>query len=63
MNKWNFSQADVYAMLPGDAKWSCSFGYPGQGGFTEFWVSGGRRWIIQNGPWCSGYEWSIYAEI
>lgn len=43
---------DAYAMLPADAAWSCSFGYPGEGGFNEYYrTASGERWIISNGPW------------
>lgn len=47
--------------LPADAKWSCSFGYPGEGGFTEFYRQpDGTKWIITNGQW--GDEWKCERE-
>jgi hypothetical protein len=63
MEKWNFNADDVYAMLPEGAAWSCSFGYPGQGGFTEYWLAAGRRWVIANGEYWDGKSWTIYAEV
>ena len=36
--------------LPKGAKWSSSFGYPGEGGYSEFWrTSDGKRFEISNG--------------
>ncbi len=38
--------------LPADAKWSSSFGYPGEGGYTEFHrTPDGKRFEIANGPY------------
>ncbi len=49
---------EAYNQLPADAKWSSSFGNPGEGGFTEFYrTPNGERWIISNGPWCGPTEW------
>lgn len=48
-------------MLPVDAKWSSSFGYPGEGGYTEFHrTPDGRRYIISNGQWSASapFSWS-----
>lgn len=45
------TQQDAYRLLPKDAKWSCSFGNPGEGGFTEYHrTPAGDRWIVSNGP-------------
>ena len=54
------SRNEAYSLLPADAKWSCSFGYPGEGGFTEYYRDAkGERWVIKNGPWSGfGDEWS-----
>ena len=35
--------------LPADAKWSCSFGYPGEGGYSEYWRVDGKRFEVSNG--------------
>lgn len=46
----------AYELLPTDAKWSCSFGNPGEGNFTEYFrTPNGDRWVISNGRW--GDEW------
>lgn len=43
---------EAYDLLPKDAKWSASFGYPGEGGFTEYWrTPTGERFVITNGPY------------
>lgn len=48
----------AYDALPSDAKWSCSFGYPGEGGFTEFWrTPNGDRWVVTNGKSSINLEW------
>lgn len=53
--------ATARAGLPGGAVWSSSFGYPGEGGYVEYWrLPTGERWTISNGPWhlCSWeFEW------
>lgn len=65
------TQSDAYAQLPKDAVWSSSFGYPGEGGFNEFWRQpDGTRWLIENGPWdglgrnwtCRKFTWLTHAE-
>ena len=46
-------------------KWSASFGYPGEGGYNEFWRDPtGRRFVISNGThWdCAPFDWSV-AEL
>lgn len=42
---------EVFQLLPPDAKWSSSFGNPGDGGYVEYYrTPAGERWIISNGP-------------
>lgn len=50
--------AQAIATLPSTARWSCSFGYPGEGGFREYFHGprpdgrpGRRTYIIGNGQW------------
>jgi len=53
-------------LLPDNAAWSCSFGYPGDGGYTEFHrTPDGRRYIISNGPWTAlaPFAWSCEAVL
>ena len=39
-------------LLPADAKWSASFGNPGEGGYVEYHRRpDGERWQVSNGPW------------
>jgi len=52
---------EALALIPSDAKWSASFGYPGEGGYTEFHrTPSGERWIIGNGTWMdfAPFQWS-----
>lgn len=52
------TQKQAYAQLPPDAKWSCCFGNPGDGGFSErFKTPDGKRYEISNGRW--GDEWTF----
>ena len=52
------TKKEAYDKLPPDAKWSCSFGYPGEGGFTEIYrTPDGNRFQMQNGYF--GDEWSF----
>jgi hypothetical protein len=56
--------SDAAATLPNDAKWSCSFGYPGCGGFKDcFRDSQGRLFTISNGSWDAfePFTWSVSA--
>ncbi len=47
---------EAYKLLPADAKWSCSFGNPGESNFNEIYrTPGGDRWVISNGQY--GDEW------
>jgi hypothetical protein len=42
--------SEAYAMLPAGAQWSSSFGYPGEGGYTEYHrTPDGQLWQITNG--------------
>jgi hypothetical protein len=47
--------------LPANAEWSCSFGNPGEGGYTEYHrTPDGTRYVISNGSWDSGgREWTM----
>lgn len=43
--------ADARAQLPADVARSSSFGFPGEGGYVEYWrLPNGERWTISNGP-------------
>jgi hypothetical protein len=55
------TKRQAYDQLPADAKWSSSFGYPGEGGFCEYYRDGnGKRYMIENGSWSSdGSEWTM----
>lgn len=57
------SYSEAAAQLPADAKWSSSFGYPGEGGYSEYHRDhDGNRYVIQNGPWdAGGNEWTMKA--
>ena len=45
-----YSQA--IAKLPADAALSCTFGYPGVGGYAEYHRdAAGNRYVIANGRW------------
>jgi len=49
--------SEAAKQLPEGSKWSSSFGYPGEGGYTEIHrTPAGDRWQITNGTW--GDEWS-----
>lgn len=57
---------EAYKALPTDAAWSCSFGYPGEGGYNEFHrTPAGERWIISNGPYDaqSPFEWTFKQDL
>ena len=53
--------AQATAQLPANAKWSCSFGNPGEGGYTEYHRdAAGNRYEISNGRWDEGSDkWTI----
>lgn len=43
------TEAEAYETLPSDAKWSCSFGYPGECGYNEYHRTlSGDRYVISN---------------
>lgn len=49
--------------LPLDAKWSASFGYPGQGGYTEYHrTPSGERWTVSNGSYLDSAPFAWHAE-
>lgn len=53
---------EAYESLPRDVVWSCSFGYPGQGGFQDwFRDTSGTIYIVKNGPYydSSPFKWSV----
>ena len=53
------TQQQASAQLPADAKWSSSFGYPGEERYSEYWRdAAGRRYFIQK----NGSIWSIVTE-
>lgn len=50
------------ATLPADAKWSSSFGYPGQGGYSEYHrTPDGQRFEIANGTYLDfePFTWTV----
>lgn len=50
------------AQIPADAKWSSSFGYPGEGGYAEYHRdAAGKRWIIENGNYMAfaPFTWTV----
>ena len=56
------SYSEARSQLPVDAEWSCMFGNPGNGGFVEYWRdASGAKYVIKNGPWYAGDEWSVHT--
>ncbi len=54
------TKQQAHAKLPADAKWSCSFGNPGEGGYAAYYrTKAGERWVISNGSWSDSgpYTW------
>ena len=54
-------QAAIMA-TPAGTRWSCSFGYPGQGGYSEFLhTPDDRCLILRNGDWdaCKPFVWTL----
>lgn len=48
--------------LPAGAKWSSSFGNPGEGGYCEFFrTPEGKRFQITNGTWSeiAPFTWTL----
>ena len=53
---------DILNRLPDDAYLSSSFGYQGQGGYSEIHrTPEGRRWMINNGSYLdfAPFRWTI----
>ena len=47
----------AYGALPSEAEWTSSFGYPGEGGFTEYYrTPDGRRFRVSNGSALSPFR-------
>jgi hypothetical protein len=55
------TQSQALAELPADAKWTSSFGCPGEGGYVEYFRdAAGNRYTIDNGRWCDfGDVWTF----
>lgn len=56
------SYARARLQIPSNARWSSTFGNPGDGGWSEFWRQpDGQRWEISNGPWdaVQPFEWTV----
>lgn len=56
------TQTQAYDTLPAGAKWSSSFGNPGEGGYTEFWrTAEGKRYVVANGKYdaISPFLWTV----
>lgn len=56
--------AEAAAALPAEAKWTASFGYPGEGGYTEYHrTPEGKRFKISNGSWAEAppFIWTMEA--
>lgn len=53
--------AEAAAKLPQGAKWSSSFGYPGEGGYVEYHRAEGKRFMIENGGYqeTAPFTWTI----
>lgn len=48
--------------LPAGAKWSNSFGYPGEGGYCEYWrTPDGKRYQVSNGEYWrfAKFVWTV----
>jgi hypothetical protein len=53
---------EVRRHLPADAYLSCTFGYAGVGGYSEFWrTPDGERWEIRNGSYLESapFHWTL----
>lgn len=60
MKNYADAKRAMLALAP-DARWSSSFGNPGDFGFCEYWRTPDHtRWIISSGTWCE-YRWSVTA--
>jgi hypothetical protein len=50
------TQQQASALLPTDAVWSCSFGYPGEERYSEYWRGFlGCCYVIEK----NGQDWSF----
>lgn len=48
--------------IPANAKSSATFGYPGEGGYSEYWrTPDGKVFEISNGPWdeLEPFDWKV----
>ena len=57
---------DARDQLPAGAQVSSTFGYPGEGGYREYWrMPDGSRWTISNGGWMdySPFNWTAAAVV
>ena len=49
------TEQEARARLPADAKWSSSFGYPGEERYVEYWRdAANRRFVLKK----NGQTWS-----
>lgn len=56
------SYNDALDLLPYDALWSSCFGYPGQGGYVEYYrTKDGTRYVVSNGAWdeIKPFVWTV----
>ena len=56
------TETQAEAALPADAKWSCSFGNAGEGGYRAYFQApSGKRYVVANGPWdaFAPFNWSV----
>lgn len=67
MNKLTYratfpTMSEAYAVLPADAEWSSSFGYPGQSPFDEYYrdVTGQRWHVARRGEYPE--QWTVSAD-
>lgn len=64
---YHLTYSDAARKLPADAKWSCSFGNPGCGGYVEYHrTAAGERWKISNGPYdmpACLFEWRCERNV
>jgi hypothetical protein len=50
---------EAYDQLPADAEWSCSFGYPGEPGFVEYYRDPkGNRYNIAVDAYRAGWSFN-----
>lgn len=58
------TMAEAYKLIPQEAVWSCSFGYPGGGGgYQEFWrMPDGQRYIVWRERLSDEWHASIHQE-